>query len=487
MITTVGEPPATPPTHEPPGTGDEPQPRGSDPPDPPGPPDPPDPPQSTEPTDLQLQPPSDSSRTERLSPRTRLGCAPLGCELWRSEELEHRPALAWRDLLVHIGRRELIGVDTITGRVLWQRDRPVLAPGASPPLVSAHLLDDAGLAVAYGGRLDLHSGADGTLRASIDLEPVAITDLARRDGSLYAFGRIAGVGDRRDVVVALTDDGEIRWRRTVDRLLRSRSDTPEDAALIADVDGSLVRLRPTDGAAAWRFDIGEARVIHDRHLLLVDRVSEIAEIVHTVTGARQTLPHVTGTQRAHRLGPWVALETPEALHVIDPEGGRELFVRPEHPRPPSALQVGDRMVLAWPPPVDGTTIDLEIGIHRLDGTLEATVAVPAPSSNRIQRGWPRLTEEDSLVRVTVGDGRDIALIDPHEHRIVELRHLDADARDQVVSLDGLTTVRRGERLTIHGPSGAMIVRGASRIVSSDPLIVQGEGGTLGLERGLLGL
>lgn len=420
------------------------------------------------------------------SARTSLACEPVGCELWRVDDVSVRPVLVSDTVVVSLGRDEVVGYDTGDGRDLWRFD----VPGEINPNAAA--LSDHGLAMVVtepdGGKtvVAVHDPTDGTRRFEVPLDGSAgssRTQLAWMDGHLIVVGSPRAGNTDGDAtgpsVQAFSPDGTVEWSRAPTGAPRVLVDDPPAILLL---ESGVTRLDPTGGGDRWRVPAPLASLSTDGdQLLTVDEVSGTVSVIDFATGATSQSMVVEGARNAFFLGPWVAVDIGDELRLHDPADGAELFRRPtdgEDQRPParpSAVAVGGRVAVMGLDIPEGDGV--ELATYTSDGELEASVDLPFDDPPV----RPVLLESagDDVVHIASrggpGDGL-VVTVDLGSQQVT-----DVQEGRWALRRDGLLLVGVDQGVRLISPHGEMLARHAPHVASTDPLVVHGAGGILRLD------
>lgn len=435
-------------------------------------------------------PPDATADISRTGPsRTRLACEPVGCELWRVDDVSVRPVLVSDAVVVSLGRDEVVGYDTGDGRVLWRFD----VPGEINPNAAA--LSDQGLAMVItepdgdGTVVAVHDPVDGTRRFDVPVAGAAgsiRTQVAWLEGHLVVVGSPRtgsedgdGDGDAtRPLVQAFSPDGSVVWSRT-----------PTGAALVLDdppavllLESGVTRLDPTGGGDRWRAPAPLASLSADGdRLLTLEEASGTVAVIDFATGATSQSIIVEGARNAFFLGPWVAIDVGDELRLHDPADGAELFRRPTDgddqrpPARPSAVAVGDRVAVMG---LDIHEDDgVELATYTSDGELEASVDLPfdEPPVHPVLLEAAAGDVVHVASRGGPGDGL-VVTVDLGSQRVI-----DVQEGRWALRRDGLLLVGVDQGVRLISPHGEMLARHAPHVASTDPLVVHGAGGILRLD------
>lgn len=444
---------------------------------------------------------------------SRLTCEPAGCERWRIQDGSLGRLTVGDDALVYVDIDQLTVVDVDTARIRYQG--PIeLADGQPPesPPRATHVDDDL-LVLAYDGQVAALEPANGRLVWSVDTGGSPAQMLSGHDGDLFATGVTddtdgsALVGSRPGTsITVVSADGRMRWQDEVDMVVAwpwiesSPTGQAEDDILLV-VDGDeLVRRSLTDGRSHWRRSVGPGQqLVGWQPPILSHPDTDELEVVDTATGEPRSHFVSADPAWAHPLGPWVQVGTDDAIHVHDPDTGRELFrreradgVMPGYPG--RAVEVGDgadaRIAVAWSH--TGADVPPSIEVHRPDGSHVRTIEIPAAAA---EAGPPRVRQlepvDDGRVRVVAGDvvfaEVDLGSGEVHDTEVLDSGgRRDADARPSYVH-DGLVIAGGQDELVLAGPAGKVRVEGrAPAVERRDPLIVRDGSTLLRIDERLLG-
>ncbi len=447
-----------------------------------------------------------------------LSCEPAGCELWRIEDGSLGRLVVGDDALAYVNVDELTIVDVDTAGIILHRGRVELADGAPPdtPPSAMHLDDDL-LVVVFGDQVVGLDPADGRHLWSAQLDHGSTQSVTEHDGDLILIG-VAGsnatsdtddtdgstlAGSRpRTTIAVLTADGEIRWQDEIDMILTwpwvesplgGRAD--DDPLLVAD-DDELVRRSLTDGRTRWRRSVEPDQQLLGWQLpMLSRRAADEIEVIDTATGERRSSIARADHAWAHALGPWVQVGTDDAIHVHDPDTGRELFRRGREDglmpgNPGRAVEVGDGdhalVAVGWTP--SGADAPPSIEVFHPDGSHQHTIEIPTvDAGDDGLRGVRQLEPlDDGAVRVVAGNLQ-VAEVDVGTGEVLNTTDVRVDDATHAHINDGVVVTGGQDGLVLEGPDGAVRIEGrAPALEHRDPLLVRDGTRLLRIDERLLG-
>lgn len=427
---------------------------------------------------------------------SRMACAPPGCQVWRIDDPVGQGVVASGELVLRVGREEMVAHEAVDGRVRWRRPTPDQVDRSPHSVaVSDHgvaLVQSGGTVPALGpdstadpepARIRVHDPVDGHHRFDLDLDADVDLGLTWVGDLLVAAGTDTVPGGLVGRVVVADAEGEVVWRHEGQGPVQLDA----DGTTLLQLGGDRVRrLDLVDGEVAWQVP-GSLAAPPGETLLVRDRASGQVRVVDPTDGRVRTTVPAGGSRGVRTLGPWVVVAHDEELLVHDRSSGQLLFRRRgpgalEALRMATAVQVGDRVVVAWSGNATGGE-GVELAVHTLDGQQERTLEVPTPSEG------PGPTQ----VRLHhVGPGREVVHVGTwRPDGWVVAVHLGSGevvgrgAGGVAGARDGLLVIHRQDGLSILGPGGEVRVRHVDQLASTDPLVVHGAGGMMRLDRGLI--
>lgn len=438
-------------------------------------------------------------------PPASLGCEPDGCLVWWTEHIDHRPTAVAGDVLVHEGRDGVVGIDVRTGELLWRRDLPENRPVVTPPYAPHLMVADAGgWVTARGSHLWFRTLSSGEIEGEAHLEDLRITRLERYGSGVLVAGYPSDppYGPHDERLVLVRNDGEVVWQHEDTRVLDVRTDTP--VGVLVDDEHEVAFLDPSGGTDRWRQEAGDAHhFFAGANLVRVTTGPETAalERLQPFDGTLLQRREFDGElQFAFPIGASLlhAVVDDEA-HLIDADSLRTREVRPArsfHPgEAPIATRTRDGIAVLWP---DAESSDPELLVYGYGAGEPLRIALDRHPGVP-QAGWNEIHDlGDGVVRVVLAGAQVIdvdldaaeavRVLSPAEGWYTEqgllaaLRGADGDSLE---FHGALVLVRADDEPRLVGERGEIHLTGASRVVSSDPLIVHGGAGAMRLDRDLL--
>ncbi|MEX2550066.1 MAG: hypothetical protein WD638_07555 [Nitriliruptoraceae bacterium] len=412
-------------------------------------------------------------------------CNRDGCARWRSTILDHRPLVVNEDLAIHLGLELLIALDVATGEWEWSRghDDP---RGVSPAAAFTALhLDDEVLAIAYGRHIRVHDASTGRLLGEVATDEPQISSLRRHDGRLVASGHMAGTDHGNQLLLGLSDRGQVRFRLWVDRVVRE----PDQALagnqpLLVVRDDRLEYINTVDGSVAWYRPLDGEQV---DGTVVLDRETGIFAVLEFHDGRARIARTAPGAIAAGVRQGLVVVTYQDRIELFERDGRRLGEVAVDDPaRTVLATTSRNVVVATLPSRRSSERPDVRIG-RRTGGvmplpTIDRGAHVPLPPDQRSAEvmAMPR----SDGVLLAGPDPRDAWLV-PTDGSEIRPLSLGIGPDDEVAHRDGLSFVRDDGRIRVIGPDGSVTAEQVRQVASTDPLLVHGGEGALLLDRSLL--
>ncbi|MFP4150179.1 MAG: PQQ-binding-like beta-propeller repeat protein, partial [Nitriliruptoraceae bacterium] len=407
---------------------------------------------------------------EAADPR-RPTCDLPGCARWRGTLLGTGPVAVGPELAVAARQGGLVAVDVASGQPRWRAS--LSAP--DDPIQALHV-DERVVALADGRTVTTLDPRSGAVRGSSRLA-VDVRSFRRADGQLIAAGR-----DRSgEVVVGLDDRGGVRFVRAGTLADHARAAT---APLLVTVEGTFQRLDATTGRVRWSVPLGGR--VRDG-LTLLDRADGRIEVLDPLSGEVLLSRSVPGAVAAGVRSGVLAVVTPDRVVLLGRDGALLGDLAGLEATATVLTAVASRVTV-----VEVRSATAPPRVLRRQATGGAS-GLPGPSHAFDLPGTDVLGDElGQPVREVGATRRSDGLLVATDRRAwvvppggEQPLAVEVPVGRSVQHVDGLAIRRTAEGLDLGGAGGQVAVRGASEVLSLDPLLVRGPGGTLRLDRTLL--